>query len=85
MSKTRDHNAVEVGASPRGSLAILKLAKARAWLYQRNYVLPDDIKDIAVPALSHRIILTADQWIRGTSPEIIIEDLLKRIDVPKVS
>ncbi len=85
VSKTRDHNAVEVGASPRGSLAILKLAKARAWLYQRNYVLPDDIKDVAVPALSHRIILTADQWIRGTSPEIIIEDLLKRIDVPKVS
>lgn len=85
VSKTRDHNAVEVGASPRGSLAILKLAKARAWLYNRNYVLPDDIKDVAVPALSHRIILTADQWIRGTSPEIIIEDLLKRIDVPKVS
>lgn len=85
VSKTRDHNAVEVGASPRGSLAILKLAKAHAWLYQRNYVLPDDIKDVAVPALSHRIILTADQWIRGTKPEIIIEDLLKRIDVPKVS
>ncbi|MGI0084286.1 MAG: AAA family ATPase, partial [Nitrososphaerales archaeon] len=60
VSKTRDHTAVEVGASPRGSLAILKLAKAHAWLHNRNYVLPDDIKDVAVPALSHRIILTAD-------------------------
>ncbi|MGI0078642.1 MAG: AAA family ATPase [Nitrososphaerales archaeon] len=84
VSKTRDHTAVEVGASPRGSLAILKLAKAHAWLHNRNYVLPDDIKDVAVPALSHRIILTADQWIRGTRPDIVIEDLLKRTDVPKV-
>ena len=65
VSETRSDSGVELGASPRGSLALLKLSKARAWLYKRNYVLPDDIKAIAAPALSHRIILTADQWIRG--------------------
>ena len=85
VSKTRTHSSIEVGASPRGSLSILKLSKANAWLHQRNYVLPDDIKEIAVPALSHRIILTPDQWIRGTKPELIIEDILKKVDVPKVS
>jgi MoxR-like ATPase len=47
-------------------------------------VLPDDVKAMAVPALSHRLILTADQWIRGTKPESIIESLLEKVDVPKV-
>jgi len=84
VSKTRDHSAVEVGASPRGSLAILKLSKAHAWLHRRGYVLPDDVKAMAVPALSHRLILTADHWIRGTKPESIIESLLEKVDVPKV-
>ena len=84
VSKTREHSAVEVGASPRGSLAILKLSKAHAWLHRRGYVLPDDVKAMAVPALSHRLILTADQWIRGTKPESIIESLLEKVDVPKV-
>ena len=83
VSKTRAHSAVEVGASPRGSLAVLKLSKAHAWLHRRNYVLPDDVKATAVPALSHRLILTADHWIRGTKPESIIENLLATIEVPK--
>lgn len=82
-AKTREHTAVEVGASPRGSLAMLKLSKARAWLYRRDYVLPDDVKAIAVPALSHRLILTADHWIRGTKPEAIVESVLAKVDVPK--
>lgn len=84
VRETRNYSGVEVGASPRGSLAMLKLSKARAWLHGRNYVLPDDIKAIAAPALSHRIILTADQWIRGTNPESIVLGLLGRIEVPKV-
>ncbi|MGD0636864.1 MAG: MoxR family ATPase [Nitrososphaerales archaeon] len=83
VSKTRVHSAVEVGASPRGSLALLKLSKAHAWLHRRNYVLPDDVKATAVPALSHRLILTADHWIRGTKPESIIENLLATVEVPK--
>jgi MoxR-like ATPase len=84
VGETRSYSGVEVGASPRGSLAILKLSKAEAWLRGRNYVLPDDIKEIAAPALSHRIILTADQWIRGTKAETIIAGLLARVEVPKV-
>ncbi len=85
VRETRNYSGVEVGASPRGSLAMLKLSKARAWLCGRNYVLPDDIKAIAVPALSHRIILTADQWIRGTKAESIVSGLLGKIEVPKVN
>ena len=85
VSKTREQTAVEVGASPRGSLAMLKLSKSHAWLHRRDYVLPDDVKAIAVSALSHRLILTADHWIRGTKPESIIENLLEKIDVPKVN
>jgi len=83
VSKTRAHSAVEVGASPRGSLAMLKLSKAHAWLHRRSYVLPDDVKAVAVPALSHRLILTADHWIRGTKPESIVESLLGTVEVPK--
>ncbi len=84
VSKTREMSVVEVGASPRGSLAILKLSKSHAWIHRRTYVLPDDVKAVAVDALSHRLILTADQWIRGTRAESIIEDLLGKVDVPKV-
>jgi MoxR-like ATPase len=84
VGETRSYSGVEVGASPRGSLAMLKLSKAEAWLRGRNYVLPDDIKEVAAPALSHRIILTADQWIRGTRAESIIAGLIARVEVPKV-
>ena len=83
VGKTREHTAVEVGASPRGSLAMLKLSKAHAWVHRRDYVLPDDVKAMAVPALSHRLILTADHWIRGTKPETVVESLLAKVDVPK--
>ena len=62
---------------------MLKLSKAHAWLHRRSYVLPDDVKAVAVPALSHRLILTADHWIRGTKPESIVESLLGTVEVPK--
>ncbi len=84
VRRTRNHSAVEVGASPRGSLAMLKLSKANAWMHGRDYVLPDDVKAIAVPALSHRLILTADHWIRGTKSEAVVESVLVTVDVPKV-
>jgi MoxR-like ATPase len=83
VRRTRNHSAVEVGASPRGSLAMLKLSKANAWMHGRDYVLPDDVKAVAVPALAHRLILTADHWIRGTKPESVVESLLGTVDVPK--
>jgi MoxR-like ATPase len=83
VAKTRSHASVEVGSSPRGSLAVMKLAKANAWLAERDYVIPDDIKAVAIPALNHRLILTADNWLRGTKPQAIIEEILSKTPVPK--
>jgi MoxR-like ATPase len=84
VTKTREHKAVEIGASPRGSLAILKLSRAHAWIYGRDYVVPDDIKSIAVQALSHRLILSADSWVRGLKTNTVVENILTNTPVPKV-
>jgi MoxR-like ATPase len=81
---TRSHQDVEVGASPRGSLAIMRLSKAKAWLDGRDYVIPDDVKAVAVPALSHRLILKPEQWLKGGKTGAIVEELLRKIAVPKV-
>ena len=84
VRSTREHPDVDVGASPRGSLAVMKLSRGRAFLEGRDYVIPDDVKAIAVPALSHRLILKAEGWMRGKRPESVIEDVLKSVPVPKV-
>ncbi len=84
VGRTREHRQVEVGASPRGSLALLKLSRARAALQGRDYVLPDDVKAIAVPALAHRLILKPDPWIKGVRPETAVQEILAAVPVPKV-
>ncbi len=84
VTATRKHTQVEVGASPRGSLALMRLASARAALKGRDFVLPDDVKDVAVPALAHRLILAADPWIRGVKPQTVVEGIIKDVPVPKV-
>jgi len=84
VSRTRAHSQVEVGASPRGSLALLKVARASAALRGRDYVTPDDVKDIAVAALAHRLILKPDPWIKGVRTDAIIRDILAGAPVPKV-
>ena len=84
VQATRKHTRVDIGASPRGSLALLKLSKARALLLGRDYVIPDDVKDVAVPALCHRIILKTEYWFREVSPESILEQILSQIPVPKL-
>jgi len=81
---TRKHTRVDIGASPRGSLALLKLSKARALLSERDYVVPDDVKDVAIPALCHRIILKTEYWFREVSTESVIEQILSQIPVPKL-
>ena len=81
---TRNHSRVDIGASPRGSLALLKLSKARALLSERDYVVPDDVKDVAIPALCHRIILKTEYWFREVSTESVIEQILSQIPVPKL-
>ncbi len=84
VGRTREHTAVEVGSSPRGSLAVMKLSKARAIVKGREFVIPDDIKSVIVPALNHRVLLTAEHWLRGTKPQSVIEDIVSRTEVPKV-
>ncbi len=81
---TREHSSVEVGASPRGTLALLLLSRARAALERRDYVIPDDIKAVAVPALVHRLIIKPELWQRQLRPDQVVEGILERIPVPKV-
>src|SRR5437870_5364588 len=84
VAATRAHTQVEVGASPRGSLALLKVSRARAAIAGRDFVTPDDVKAVAMPALAHRIILKPDPWIRGVRTASILADVLGQVPVPKV-
>jgi len=84
VAATRSHSQVEIGASPRGSLALLKVSRARAAIAGRDFVTPDDIKSVAVPALAHRIILKPDPWIRGVRTSSVMADVLGQVPVPKV-
>jgi MoxR-like ATPase len=79
---TRSDPQVEVGVSPRGSIALFKLAKAHAAFYGRDYVTPDDIKHVAVPAIAHRLVLKPETRFKGIKPEQIIEEILTSIPVP---
>ena len=79
---TRTHQALEVGASPRGSQNLVLLARAVAVLDGRDYVLPEDIKSVAVPVLAHRITLTPTAWASATPPEQIVADLLRTVPTP---
>jgi MoxR-like ATPase len=82
---TRDDPRTEVGASPRGSLALQKVCRARALLSGRDYVVPDDIKGLAAPALAHRIVVKPEPWIRGVRGEDIVRGVVERTVVPKVA
>src|SRR5436309_345482 len=84
VAATRAHTQVEVGASPRGSLALLKVSRARAAIAGRDFVTPDDVKAVAMPALAHRIILKPDPWIRGVRTSSVLADVLSEVAVPKV-
>ncbi|MCI4344239.1 MAG: MoxR family ATPase [Thermoplasmata archaeon] len=84
VAQTRVDPRAEVGASPRGSLALLKVARARALLDGRDYVVPDDAKLLAVPALAHRIIVKPEPWIRGVRSPEIVRGCVERVAVPKV-
>jgi len=82
INATRQHADIKLGASPRGSLALMRLSKAYALMNNRDYVVPSDIKNIAIPALNHRIILYPNALVRGVKPQEIIKELLDKIPVP---
>jgi MoxR-like ATPase len=79
---TRESRSVQVGASPRGSLAILKLARAYAVLDGRDFVVPDDVKAIAGPALAHRLSLKPELWVQRIRPEDVVQEQLETVPTP---
>jgi len=81
---TRRNRKVSVGASPRGSLALLKLARTWAAMHGRAYVIPDDVKLFARPALVHRLILEPDLWTERKAPDEVIADVVRSVPVPVV-
>jgi MoxR-like ATPase len=82
VQKTREHKDVYLGASPRGSLALYRASQARAAMRGRDYVLPDDIKAMVVPTLSHRIILGPGARLRNLTSDLIIQETLSEVVVP---
>ena len=84
VSATRTDRQVAVGASPRGSLALLTLSRAWTAIRGRDYVLPDDIKLFAVPALVHRLILEPDLWMRRNAAEDVLASIMQRVPVPVI-
>ena len=79
---TRADSRVALGASPRGTLALLKLARAEAALRGREFVLPDDVKTMAVPALAHRLVLRPELWVARITPTQVVESLLRQVPAP---
>ncbi len=84
VNETRHDRRISVGASPRGSLALLKLARARAALDDRNYVLPDDVKALVGPALTHRLILVPDLWMKRQAADEVIAAIAQAVPVPVI-
>jgi len=79
---TRDHPDIYLGASPRASLYLLKAARAAAASQERDYVVPDDIQDLAIPVLGHRLLLSPEAQMRGAGVEDVLEGLLGRVPIP---
>jgi MoxR-like ATPase len=83
VAATRASQSVAVGASPRGSLALLKLARCKAALAGRDHVLPDDVKSIAVPALGHRLVLRPELWVQRVSADDVVRNILDTVPTPR--
>ena len=84
VAATRQAPGVQVGSSPRGSLALLKLARGKAALAGRDYVVPEDVKAVAVAALAHRLTLRPELWVQNLRAEDIVRELLEQVPTPSV-
>jgi MoxR-like ATPase len=82
VAATRESPSVSVGSSPRGSLALVKLSRCRAALAGRDFVTPDDVKSVAVPALAHRLVLRPELWVQRRSGEDVVRDVLDQVRTP---
>jgi MoxR-like ATPase len=82
VASTRASQRVQVGASPRGSLSLLKLSRCKAALEGRDFVTPEDVKAVAVPALSHRLMLRPELWVQRIRPEDVVRESLDTVPTP---
>jgi len=82
VTATRRSSRVQVGASPRGTLALMKLSRGRAALQGRDFVIPEDVKAVAVPALSHRLSLRPELWVQKVRAEDVVRDCLESVPAP---
>jgi MoxR-like ATPase len=85
VAATRSHPQISVGASPRGTLAVIQLARGHAALDARDYVIPEDVKAVAVAALAHRMVLRPEMWVRKVTGEDLITEILTAEPVPRAS
>jgi MoxR-like ATPase len=83
IEKTRNDSSLFLGASPRASIAVLRSSKAFAALEGRDFVTPEDVKEMIVPVLNHRIILTPEKEMEGLQPESVIKRIVDSVDVPR--
>ena len=83
VGATRKHPQVMVGASPRGTLAVVQLARGHAVLAGREFVAPEDVKAVAVAALAHRLVLRPEMWVRQVTGEDIVTELMRQLPVPR--
>ena len=82
VAATRESQSVSVGSSPRGSLALVKLSRCRAALDGRDFVTPDDVKSVAIPALAHRLVLRPELWVQRRSGEDVVREILDQVRTP---
>jgi MoxR-like ATPase len=82
VGATRESPSVQVGASPRGTLALMKLARAKAALDRRDFVVPDDVKGVAIAALAHRLVLRPELWVQRVHAEDVVGECLAAVPVP---
>jgi MoxR-like ATPase len=82
VAATRASVRVQVGASPRGTLALLKASRARAALAGRDFVTPEDVKAVAVPALAHRLMLRPELWVQRVRPDDVVREALATVPTP---
>jgi len=83
VNATRKHAQIQVGASPRGGLALVQLARGRAVLDGRDYVTPEDVKAVAVPALAHRVTLRPELWVRRISADDVVQGIVNSVATPR--
>ena len=83
VRRTRNHPFIHYGASPRASVALLLCSKALAAIRERDFVTPDDVRDVALPVLRHRLSLRAEAELDGVTPDSVVTDILKAAEVPR--